>query len=593
MTLVRSAMIHIIPTQTSKFRTFGWVQDPSDFRKLCDVVAVFYKDSAKHREVREERIPALVLEKDGRDRLCRALDADPLRLAYADLVGTSFSPRSAARCNGIVQAVIPGQVRGFIGDWPADNFVRWAHALGFIQYHYEDDTFSISESGKKLAEAAGQGKELNKEEKAILTEAVLAYPPAVRILNLLSETEDTHLTKFELGKKLGFAGEGGFTSMPQSILIRTLAVTPDAGEKNKMKTDWDGSSDKYARMIAKWLEKLGLVQQKPKELTVRAGGQAFTESIGQAYLITAAGITALNRANGHSRHSRIAKNICFEMMATKGSDREYLRTRRTYILKVISEKGGRISVCEIKDFLQECGLEVSEETIKDDVNGLVNTGLNISTEEDTFVWRDKIHDFILPLPKQLAKSDLSERKEQIRESLTHISHEYLSLMDLAYDPKQNRLFEMKVMELLIEEGGCRGMHLGGSRRPDGICYTDSLQKNCGMIIDTKAYAKGYSLPISQADEMERYIRENRARDLQVNANGWWQSFPSEIDRFYFMFVSGHFKGNYQNQIRRLQRSTGVSGAALDIGRLLLAVNDYKAGKLSLKEMLEGFFRQDN
>ena len=83
------------------------------------------------------------------------------------------------------------------------------------------------------------------------------------------------------------------------------------------------------------------------------------------------------------------------------------------------------------------------------------------------------------------------------------------------------------------------------------------------------------------------------RDLQVNANGWWQSFPSEIDRFYFMFVSGHFKGNYQNQIRRLQRSTGVSGAALDIGRLLLAVNDYKAGKLSLKEMLEGFFRQDN
>ena len=153
-------MIHVIPTQTSKFRTFGWVQDPSDFRKLCHVVAVFYKDSAKHREVREERIPALVLEKDGRDRLCRALDADPLRLAYADLVGTSFSPRSAARCNGIVQAVIPGQVRGFIGDWPADNFVRWAHALGFIQYHYEDDTFSISESGKKLAEAAGQGLSL-------------------------------------------------------------------------------------------------------------------------------------------------------------------------------------------------------------------------------------------------------------------------------------------------------------------------------------------------------------------------------------------------------------------------------------------------
>ena len=42
--------------------------------------------------------------------------------------------------------------------------------------------------------------------------------------------------------------------------VRSLASSKDAKEKNKMKTDWDGSSDKYARMIAKWLEKLGLVK---------------------------------------------------------------------------------------------------------------------------------------------------------------------------------------------------------------------------------------------------------------------------------------------------------------------------------------------
>ena len=104
---------------------------------------------------------------------------------------------------------MPGQVRAFIGDWPADNFVRWAHALGFIEYHYEDDTFSITPSGLELTGARTQGKEINEEEKKILTTAVLAYPPAVRILKLLAETEETHLTKFELGKKLGFVEKTG------------------------------------------------------------------------------------------------------------------------------------------------------------------------------------------------------------------------------------------------------------------------------------------------------------------------------------------------------------------------------------------------
>ena len=55
------------------------------------------------------------------------------------------SPRSAARCNGIVQAAVRGQMRPFIGDWPADNFVRWAHALGFLRYGYQGDAFELTE----------------------------------------------------------------------------------------------------------------------------------------------------------------------------------------------------------------------------------------------------------------------------------------------------------------------------------------------------------------------------------------------------------------------------------------------------------------
>lgn len=582
-------MINVIPTQVNRLRTFGWVQDPSDFRSLCDVVAIFDKDSSKHIELKNSIIPRLIEERDGKQRLIDALNAEPLRITYADLVGTSFAPRSSARCNGIVQATVPGQVREFIGDWPADNFVRWAHALGFIEYHYEDDTFSITEYGKNLTNARTEKCEINNEEKQIITTAVLAYPPAVRVLKLLAETEETHLTKFEIGKKLGFVGENGFTSLPQLILTRALAVETSSQEKNRMRNDWDGSSDKYARMIAKWLIKLGLVEQIAKEITVSVAGIEYTETIGQAYMITAAGITALNRVEGRSRHRRVSKNVCFEMLATKGSDREFLRTRRAFILKIISERNNPICAEEIKDYLENKGINVSVNTILDDVQGLVNIGLNIAVDDDEFIWNDSINDFTLPLPQDLTCSDLTEIKEVVRGELTHLSHDYLALIDLAYDSGQNRLFEMKTIELLVEECGYQGTHLGGSRKPDGVCYTEGTDSDYGIIIDTKAYSGGYNLPISQADEMERYIRENQTRDLEVNPNAWWNNFPNELESVYFMFVSGHFRGNYLNQIARIEKNTETFGAAIDIKRLLITADKYKAGDISHLQIKNEFF----
>ena len=336
-------MISIIPTHNKTFRALGWVQDPSNLRSLCDVVAVFDVNSQKRNELIKTVIPKLVEERDGRDDFIRVLQSTPLKIKYADLVGTSFTPRSTSRCNGIIQATVKGQGRDFIGDWPADNFVRWAHCFGFIKYDYADDSFEITNKGLELTNAKGADETLSEKEKELLVNAILAYPPAIRILNLLSETEETHLTKFEIGQKLGFVGEDGFTSMPQKIFIRSL-VNATPKEKSAMKADWEGSSDKYARMIASWLEKLGLVQKVAKPISVSVSGREYIESIGQAYVITANGITALRKANGKSKHKRIAKNVCWEMLSTKGADREYLRTRRALVLKYLSESKKNVSV---------------------------------------------------------------------------------------------------------------------------------------------------------------------------------------------------------------------------------------------------------
>jgi len=576
-------MISIIPTHNKTFRAFGWVQDPSNLRSLCDVVAIFDVNSQKHNELIKTVIPKLVEERDGRDDFIKVLQSTPLKIKYADLVGTSFTPRSTSRCNGIIQATVKGQGRDFIGDWPADNFVRWAHCFGFIKYDYTDDSFEITSKGLELTNAKGVDETLSEKEKELLVNAILAYPPAIRILNLLSETDEAHLTKFEIGQKLGFIGEDGFTSMPQKIFIRSL-VNATPKEKSTMKADWEGSSDKYARMIASWLEKLGLVQKVAKPISVSISGIEYTESIGQSYMITANGITALRKANGKSKHKRISKNVCWEMLSTKGADREYLRTRRALVLKCLSESKENISVLEIVDYLKTVNLNENENTVLDDIKGLQNIGINILDKGNGFLFDDEINDFIIPLPQSLAKSDLAETKEKLRQKMLNLSHEYLSLIDLAYDSKQNRLFEMKTLDLLTEECDYQGLHLGGSRKPDGIIYTNTDKCNYGVIIDTKAYSNGYNLPISQADEMERYIGENQTRNEKINPNKWWKHFSEDVSDFYFMFVSGHFVGNFKSQIERISRNKGVNGTALAVTNLLLCAEAYKAGDFTHETM---------
>lgn len=569
-------MISVIPTHTKNFRAFGWVQDPSNLRSLCDVVAVFDRNSKKHKDLICNIIPKLVDTQDGRDELIDALNQTPLKIKYAQLVGTSFTPRSISRCNGIIQATVKGQGRDFIGDWPADNYVRWAQCFGFIKYDYTNDTFEITSKGLELTNARETGDMLSEKEKELLINAVLAYPPAVRILKLLSATEETHLTKFEIGEQLGFIGEDGFTSMPQKILIKSLA-NADSKKRKTMKADWEGSSDKYARMISSWLEKLGLVNKIPKTITFLSVGNEYTETIGQAYMITALGITALRRSAGKSKHKRIAKNVSWEMFATKGKDREYLRTRRAFVLKFLSENKNGASVSDIINYLKSVNLDESENTVLDDIKGLQNIGINILENNAMFSLDDIINDFVIPLPQSLTKSELSETKEKIRENLKKLSHEYLSLIDLAYDSKQNRLFEIKTLELLTEECDYQGLHLGGSRKPDGIIYTNKGNCNYGVIIDTKAYSKGYNLPISQADEMERYIGENQTRNEQINPNKWWENFADDVNDFYFMFVSGHFTGNFKSQIERISKNKGIKGVAIAVTNLLLCVEAYKTG----------------
>lgn len=569
-------------------RTFGWIQDSGSIENLRKVVEVFDYNTYTHKELRDKLIPQLIDEEDGRDRLIKELSKRPLTLKYSDLVGTAFRPRASSRCNGIIQAVIPGQKRPFIIDWPADNFVRWAHALGFITYIYQTDSFSITPLGLKYANSVKDSK----EEREIIEYAFLSYPPVIRVLSLLSD--GNHLTKFEIGKRIGFVGEDGFTSIPQDVFVMSLATAEETETRHKMARNLEGSSDKYARMICGWLVKLGWVRQIPKRVMVTFGAEKYNATISQSYVITSEGLSALRKALGKSRKQRVPKNVFWEMLATKGIDKSYVRTRRAHIIKMLMNASRPLSAEEICEKLRVCGFDEDIEVIRDDIQGFINIGLNIKQERMGYRLYDTIRDFVIPsfATQVTHKSEILQLKDNCRKQLKYVPHEYLSLIDLSFDGRQNRLFEMQTIDLLVKQCGFRGKHLGAQRKPDGIVYTCDLENNYGIIIDTKARANGYNIPINQADEMERYIRENQARSEAMNPNKWWENFPSCLTDFMFSFVSSYFKGGYEEQLKRISVSTGVNGAAINAYNLLRLAEEIRSGHLTLDKTKE-YFNQNS
>lgn len=561
-----------------KTRTFGWVQDSHLIEKLRTTVEVFKYGSPTHCALIEEQIPRLVTERDRRDRFLVELNRKPLKLKFTDLVGTAHKDI----CTGILRAALKGQMRNFMRNWPAENYLRWAHTLEFIQYDRDHDSFSITEFGLQYI-----GTQLESaEEKEILTQAFLSNPPVMRVLNLLAD--GSHLTKFEIGKQLGFVGEDGFTNLSQNILVRTLVQMEDPKKRNQKLRDWEGTSDKYVRTIASWLMKMGWLEKIEKRVEATFGNETLECVIGQAYVITDAGLKARRRGLGTNIQKRISKNVFWEMLATKGKSRDYIRTRRALILQEIAKKS--CSLQALQQLLTDEGFGESEATIVNDLKGLKQIGLNVQKEQNGYFLQDTIQNITIPsLPtKETVKDDIQELIDQCREHLEHVSHEYLVLIELSFSSKQSRVFEMQTVDLLMEQCGFNGFHLGGANQPDGLIFTQGLSEDYGVIIDTKAYQKSFNIPASERRKMIQYTNENLDR-YESHPTKWWKQFPTDLEMFKFLFVSGSFGGKYEDQLREISRLTqNTKGAAITSYNLLLLAEEITREKINLQDVAEKF-----
>lgn len=90
--------------------------------------------------------------------------------------------------------------------------------------------------------------------------------------------------------------------------------------------------------------------------------------------------------------------------------------------------------------------------------------------------------------------------------------------------------------------------------------------------------------------MIRYVDDNNKRDKIRNPNEWWKSFSPLIpnDKFYYLWVSNFFKGQFKNQIEYVNRETNTYGAVLNVEQLLYGADAVIKGIINPNKLHEYF-----
>lgn len=598
--------INYYPKKQKAF-SIGLGQDVGSLRTLIDILQVFIKGSVIQRRL-IQRLEWRISDVKLKEHLIQVLNADDVSPTVDDLTAEykklPGKPPSVF-AKSLLGALVDGQkwvededkhrVLNAQGDefkypmrgWPLRNFISLQLGMGLLNWDRTNGEVTLTELGRKLALAEHSNDEiLTDEEKATLVEVFMSYPYTVGFLRALSQSS-TEMTQFELGENFGFANEAGFTSFGAQLYVESMIDAVESQDKKlikEIKANWESTGDKYIRGFASMLQKLGLVKIVNREIPYQDDKGLPKTFLMPAYKLTGQGRKALGFAIGKSSHPRTVKFVMWDMLATHG-EVVYIRTVRSLILKALNESNG-LTAEQIADAINGNRINekrviendvVTADEVVDHIAGLNGIGLEIDLNGTEFVLKDPISDFEIPvngddLPK---KSNVLRQQDTLRPYLQNVDHRYLQLIELALDSDSNAeytQFESLTMELLFKQLDFSGLSLGGASKPDGIAWDEEGNL---LIVDTKAYDKGYSLA-GNTDKVWRYIEDLRARD-DKRGNMWWKQVPENLNSnsdLRFMYVSGIFTGNYMTLLNDLRRRTEAKGGLVEVQKLLLSSEIY-------------------
>lgn len=508
---------------------YGWVQNTSNLSTVRDTVDLLPEEGLNHKALMRAILDTRLSPEDrGNDRRAQRLAWD-------------------ARCR--IKAIC---------------------ACGMARLDRDNQGYRLTELGRELRRARKHFREfrglrlLSSEEIELFRQGILTNPPVVRVLTLLNESRKKGregLSKYDIGGRLGFAGDVGFTHYEPEFVVRM----------GKSFINTEGDADKWARTILSWLTQVGWVARGG---TVSVLGRPL-------WLYTTD--CAVDRVLRYSARSAI-QYIPQEMLCShRHPFAEIVQRRRVSILRVL-EKTPLITFDDLLSAVLSAGDDTDAETLEFDLLNLQQAGIPISRERSHLRLTGRIKLDAAAQPPL----DGRRKVDGIEKLIEHYVAKYADTLPSRLVDSLIRhgcggtasaaLFETSVEKFFSLMGyESQGLGQGRGRVADVIAkYRGPVYpKSYGLIIDAKAYEK-YAFPAGDVRKMKEYIGRHGQELLN-----------DQIPNHAFVFVSMAFSAP-EGRLEEIAGDTAVNGTAIDVFTLLELGSRIARGQLSIAGLYPSF-----
>lgn len=434
--------------------------------------------------------------------------------------------------------------------WDARCRIKAICASGMVELDRLKQGYRLTKLGAELckikkSDKTYRGKRiLSDKEKELFRKGILTNPPVVRVLSILNESRKNgkgSMSKYDVGSRLGFVGDVGFTHFEAEFVARN----------GKSFNDAEGDADRWARTILSWLMQVGWVVQDGHDTVCGKKLPTYTTTydVDRVLKYTAKSTT---------------KYIPQEMLCSDHHPfAEIVQQRRVAILQRL-KKSPYMAISDMLADMTFKGIDTDEETLAFDILNLRQAGIQIKKERSYYRLTDKIN---LDVPKQ-SLSVAHRKVDGVEKEIEHYVALYAdsipsrlvdNLIRYGYGGANSAaLFEMTIGKFFSFMGyESEYLGQGHGRVADVIVkYRDaSYPKSYGLIIDAKAYEK-YNFPSGDVRKMKEYIALHGVELMK-----------DMIPRHAFAFISMAFT-DVDEHLEEIANDTAVPGAAIDVYSLM-------------------------
>lgn len=455
--------------------------------------------------------------------------------------------------------------------WDARCRIKAICACGLVELDRDLQGYRLTPLGQELCDSPKssvlyRGKRtLCDEEKVIFRKGLLTSPPVIRVLNILNESRKNgngSMSKYDVGSKLGFVGDIGFSHFESEFVARS----------GKSFNDAEGDADKWARTILSWLSQVDWVVKSESADILGKSLPLYTT------------VYEVDRVLQYAARSTV-KYVPQEMLCSDHHPfADVVQQRRVAILKVLSKKPF-MAITDLLNAVIGLGIDTDEETLAFDILNLRQAGIQISKERSFYRLTDKIKLDVIPEQKPITAQQKVNGIEKQIEHYVMVYEDSLpsrlvdNLIRYGYDGTNSAaLFEMTVEKLFSfmgYEAQCLGQ--GHGRVADVIAkYRDAFYaKSYGLIIDTKAYEK-YNFPAGDVRKMKEYIALHGAELMQ-----------DMIPHHAFAFISMAFTPPDEH-LSEIAKDTAVNGTAINVFTLMELGSKVSKQEVSIADIYSSF-----